>query len=699
MKPIFRRCVRRVAARPSRMRLVAAKSRPGVVSTPQCRPLSTTTPVPPLPSVPDKLQHVGGVKTTDNKFMLSRWRAGPARCMSAPGDSHRLAFLEAEREQVEVCVQKGDCPGFIKVALATLNKMGDMAGGGSADAFASSSFLMFAGPCAPTHSTLVRLLRLCFWRSVSAYHARVPGVGGQQHPQSVFARRETNRSGVCLAGQRGFGKTHLLNCAAVAASALLPNFVAVVLDATSAPASHATRNDTRTVLDVLRCQFQDLGFSEIADQTNVSDLLAHAQLESLAVGVFVDEARELYTRSVVRGGVTECERDSSWEDIHTMLQHFSACAVFADSTTLLPSMVRKEEDRLLAVLKWNSDDLRVTLNAKKMTVCHVPGFTTPEQYLAYMSAREPFQLMVQRLQKRAPERLASLVRGFHIITDGCVRDLGDLCLGNLAFDDAKRSLPGKDSVPFLILDELRRTAQREGAVDPFNLPRMSEAKAITTAKTTYAELVKAVEAGQLSMVTEGGHATFTFASPQQFIALTTWSPSIFVSHAVKDFTAGAVLLLAEIMAKHNVQPVLWDESVAQIEADGIETWEEKQLEAVASDPLRGVFILLSEAYVDKLKVPGTGVYREASFIQSKLVPSADLNGRVHAGVYDDRGSDGIGALLGAMPDEFAKLRDFLAASFIVDAQDGTQLEGTAAGILAQPWVHPSRVTRRTYEPH
>ena len=169
----------------------------------------------------------------------------------------------------------------------TLNKMGDMAGGGSADAFASSSFLMFAGPCAPTHSTLVRLLRLCFWRSVSAYHARVPGVGGQQHPQSVFARRETNRSGVCLAGQRGFGKTHLLNCAAVAASALLPNFVAVVLDATSAPASHATRNDTRTVLDVLRCQFQDLGFSEIADQTNVSDLLAHASYPHVGTAVDV----------------------------------------------------------------------------------------------------------------------------------------------------------------------------------------------------------------------------------------------------------------------------------------------------------------------------------------------------------------------------------------------------------------------------
>jgi hypothetical protein len=137
-----------------------------------------------------------------------------------------------------------------------------------------------------------------------------------------------NASGLCFVGQRGVGKSHLLRSVALAATTLLPNFVAVTIDATRGSTANVRPDQSAVcVLGALKRQYSVLGVPGIATKKTVGSMLDVARRNGLATGVFVDDARHLYTRTApLTAGDADKPLDSSWEQVHEVLEDFCGCA-------------------------------------------------------------------------------------------------------------------------------------------------------------------------------------------------------------------------------------------------------------------------------------------------------------------------------------------------------------------------------------
>ena len=188
--------------------------------------------------------------------------------------------------------------------------------------------------------------------------------------KSVYAARgiesiANNASGLCFVEEPSVGNSHFLQSVALTATTLLPNFVAVTLDA----ATSQNVQPDETVLGALRQKYAALGIC-VAQKKTVGSMLDVASRSNLATGVFVDNAEHLYTRRVQSDSddLAEPDFDSSWEQVHEVLEDFSGCAFFAGSASILPHMVLEDRKRLGAL---GYSVVRTTLNCTKMRIVRI----------------------------------------------------------------------------------------------------------------------------------------------------------------------------------------------------------------------------------------------------------------------------------------------------------------------------------------
>ncbi len=343
--------------------------------------------------------------------------------------------------------------------------------------------------------------------------------------------RPNNANGLCFVGRRGVGKSYLLRSVALAATTLLPNFVAVTIDATRGSTANVRPDQSAVcVLGALKRQYAVLGVPGMAKKKTVSSMLDVARRNGLATGVFVDDARHLYMRTAPAAADAEADQplDSSWEQVHEVLEDFCGCAFFADGMAVLPAMVRAEQTRL--------NDLgyaivRTSLNSKRMRIVPVEPLLRLDQYRTYCGSRAPYQQLLAGLDDKSKD---DLYRAWHVMSGGCLRDLEELYSANyVKKDTVKHSVPAPGTLGHHLLRALYRQGCKSGGpVDPFDVPSLTESAMMKAAGdfynnhswstgVVYAELVQLVESGVLGMSDNAGkdNTTYTFGSPAQWMAL------------------------------------------------------------------------------------------------------------------------------------------------------------------------------------
>lgn len=633
---------------------------------------------------------------------------------SQPDDD--LEFAATHREKAARALQEGNSDAFIGAAMGVLHEMGRLP---STHPYASFDFLMYIGPTSPVNAALRAMLDMSFRRSVLQHHGRSNGSALLGHDSSAKLR-PNNFSGLCLAGARGNGKSHVMKCAALAATVLLPNFVAVVVDATSAGAG-TTSGDVVTeappehmappIIDVIRRQYAKLGLHSVANKRTLGGVLDAALHAGFATAVFVDEARHLYTRHVV-GQDGKRYLDPSWMHVHTMLNRFETCVFFADSMTLLPALVRGDKERIEAA------GVRMTqteLNATKMIVKAVPTMSTSEQYVTYCSSRQPFCGILEKCDDATKARW---LRTWHMMTGGSMRALHALSENDFQFDMAKRTASPDSDVARALLTAIhaRATKMAVPEADVFDLPHISEPEArrvVTkynedngTATMEYAAIIDTVKDGVISMTSgnRGRHTTFSYASPQQWLALNAWKPTVFVSHAVVDVQGdddnndereSFLRPLCDALERNNIKSVVWQDCIeamvgTQQGSTALKEWMEGQVLRVRDDATHSVLVVLSKAYCERLGSDTSGAYWEAAVARRLLEMGGDIAARVVIAAYDPTGPVSRSQVQDSIPEEFAILRNAFRG-YVVDVGHTAEREQLAVFMLACPdaWRMPT----------
>jgi hypothetical protein len=200
--------------------------------------------------------------------------------------------------------------------------------------FSSNEHLMFIGDNSPVQRHLRSGLALRFHRALHAAGTGAPN----------------NASGLCFVGQRGVGKSHLLRSVALAATTLLPNFVAVTIDATRGSTANVQPDQSAVcLLGAFQRQYYMLGVPGVAQKKTVGSVLDVAGRNGLATGVFVDEARHLHMRTAPGAADAvpqEADQplDSSWEQCRCMRSWKTSAGAPSSRTACLFSPPRSRHE-------------------------------------------------------------------------------------------------------------------------------------------------------------------------------------------------------------------------------------------------------------------------------------------------------------------------------------------------------------------
>lgn len=426
-----------------------------------------------------------------------------------------------------------------------------------------------------------------------------------------------NRSGFALAGDKGVGKTQLLQFCAVVPSILLDNVVGVYFDANSSAAKEYRLTPTMLVREALRRRLTQraahLRKPHVIEQAlknncPVDGLVAAASENGLAIVVCVDEARATYH--------PDSPTHATWNELHDFLQSFKACAFVADSTTALPTLVRGTDSD---VIKKDLDFpvVQTSLNGDKMAVIPVDSMHTREQYAEF-------------LQGRCKNAKDIDLGDLHLKTSGRYRSIKQYLSGqrSVAFDE-DLNVPSVGELGYSLLGHmlvLLRLEKHAARTDPF-AERWFPASSIMRwmqlhnkhhgTSLGYAAVVSLVEKfilRQRLRRADTQDPEYTFGSPRQLYRLLSMIPSVFISFAWTDSIDIIAPVVKQFQAMNSITTIICTApaAAAVISSIGIERFEHDQAIGVLDEENAFMLLVLTKAFSKRLDHPCSGVSREVA---------------------------------------------------------------------------------------
>lgn len=275
----------------------------------------------------------------------------------------------------------------------------------------------------------------------------------------------SNSSGFAFVGDKGTGKTKLLQLAAVVPSVLLDNVVSVSMDAKSDVVQHHGLTPSMLLWAALHRRVASPSplprrpSYDLPDiDSSIDPLLDFARASRLAVVVCVDEARATYH--------PDSTSAASWPELHSTLQRFTACAFIADSTTTLPALVRGTDSALITA-GLGYPKVRDSLNGDKIAVVSIDRLQTRKQYEEFLTGLGPLG------KAYASQDLEDL----HLRTSGLYPSIMRYVSGAKAHCDENLNLPDVGSLGFSLLGRMvaaLRLSQNAALTDTFEMQWFSE---------------------------------------------------------------------------------------------------------------------------------------------------------------------------------------------------------------------------------
>lgn len=490
------------------------------------------------------------------------------------------------RQQVALAVQKG-ASGVTSFLVAAREAQFYMEGLPRSHPYHLNSNLLYTGPSSPFYHQMRHMLRMCFNKAVSASTDDL----------------SNNHSGYYLVGPRGVGKSNLLRTCCLLSGVLLPNFAAAYVEYTSV-------SPMLPVADVAAMAVRERG---VADSPvlgmSMAEVRACAMAADVAIGLFVDEAHNLYV-------------EQQWRALHTCLTNFTDAVFLSGSDYRLSLFIRGwSSDR--AVIRRLGHPLLDSLNDTKCTPLHMTGLSSIKQYCEYLDNRPSFKrtFFYDFFHNKSDEEVCKtktadidgaeeVIRAIHAVFGGRIR--GIVSQGIELYDSAYE-LPGNK----LMADVLRECFFKhldDGGFDPLNLGVVTE-EAISTRlaadghENAVSEVITMLLERHYIRRIAGG---FQLHSPAVYTAIADMLPVVFVSHATSD--ADIVRMLAARLRPAKV--ILWDDvgPKSYLGSSTVE-WMRKHIESV---PPHKLVVFITPEYCRRVETGNNGCAEEFNRLITRL---------------------------------------------------------------------------------
>ena len=568
---------------------------------------------------------------------------------------------QKHRKAAATAFEAGDSSGFADAAVGFLRACSELP---HADPLRLSDFLLFIDGKSPVRAPL-----LDSWDMVHSTASYAAGIAG----------RGNNRSGFALAGDKGVGKSQLLQFCTVVPSILLDNVVGVYFDAKSPEAETFGLTPSVLLREALRRRLErsavplpnrNIIQEALKNGCTVDGLLSAARANQLAVVACVDEARATYDPASPSA--------ASWSELHGLLQSFTACAFVADSTTMLPTLVRgTQSDVIKSELGY--PEVRHSLNGDKMAVIPVDTMHTQEQYSEF-------------LEGRCPDPEAIDLRDLHLSTSGRYRSIERFLSDqrSVPFDE-DLNLPAVGDLGYTLLGRmlgLLRTEKHGAMTDPFE-ERWFPASLIMQwvqgynkhhgTSLGYAAVIRLVEGHILRQRVRRSDTQdpeYTFGSPHQLRSLLATIPSVFVSFAWDDSVDTIEPMLKQFHTVDAISTMVCTSppSAAFISTFGIRPFEHKEAMGVLDEENAFMLLVLTKQYLARLGKADSGVRREVTHAV-ELVKKGQGSKVVFAS------PDTTFAFESILPELPPELRELAGSSLIFNTADVRGLAERMTGVF------------------
>lgn len=206
----------------------------------------------------------------------------------------------------------------------------------------------------------------------------------------VAARSEgNNAAGLALAGARGVGKSQVLRALVCVTGLLLPaRVVSAYVDYKAVPALYTPGEILLAALRAappaavrstpLPSILQQGLEATLAGPPSLGAAFGAAGLQGRAILFAADEVSHVYLNPAV------------WGELHALANDTVSCTLVADSSSLLPDMVKRSNVEALQHRFGveRARDLPQSLNDDKLRLCHIPPLQSLRAYRDYLQQRD-----------------------------------------------------------------------------------------------------------------------------------------------------------------------------------------------------------------------------------------------------------------------------------------------------------------------
>ena len=393
-----------------------------------------------------------------------------------------------------------------------------------------------------------------------------------------------NHSGYHYIGSCGAGKSFFLRVGCIISSLLLPRFTGVYVDYASIPHSNLPVHIAAQL--ALNEKADNIHLEPANDMSSVLDI---AQANKLSVGLFLDEAQNVY-------------ESQNWSNIHTLVTSFQNAAFITGSESKLSHLIGSSTPADLAVVNSLGLKLLQSLNDTKVCKRYFGGFTTLKQYYHYLDYFTPtrdaiFPNFPNTPVEKIPKSKFELEK-IHIRFNGRLRGIQDPSQYKTDLPSLPRTPP---EIEVMNLFKERIDAAGFDAFAPFPVPEREIQECIENKfkdeKINTAVLLHNLVETKLLLQVPAGYILY---SPIVYVWLLNHTRSVFVSHAFNNFEQIHNLVKKLLNPRSSNFIFSEDPKPSAVAKIPIEKWETKQMAAHEDLSNKRILVVLTKEYCEKV---------------------------------------------------------------------------------------------------